>query len=132
MSFFLYLRPGLCVTQTMLHRHNARTPFSLEDDEHLVQFLAHRIPYKSSGGRLGNGVYKDLCDERRVLTSMTLEEHALTINQFRLLVIRGQSTIRGSLGATGIPRTNCSLTNVSTTKSTTNQTPPCPEIKVNT
>ena len=72
-SLLPYHCPGLCLTQTTLNRHNSRTPFSLEDDENLVQFLAHRIPYKDSGGRLGNGVYKDLCSDRRVAVFITHE-----------------------------------------------------------
>ncbi|EJD06095.1 uncharacterized protein FOMMEDRAFT_166374 [Fomitiporia mediterranea MF3/22] len=40
-----------------------RTEFTEDDDYHLAVYLARRIPHDESGGRMGEGVYKDLCDE---------------------------------------------------------------------
>ncbi|KAH8117639.1 hypothetical protein DFH11DRAFT_1504313 [Phellopilus nigrolimitatus] len=40
---------------------SARTEYSREDDRHLARYLARRLPDKESGGRQGNGVYKELC-----------------------------------------------------------------------
>lgn len=56
---------------------NSRNPFSSDDDEYLVKFLANRIPFKESGGRSGNGVYKDLCSDQRVFKFTTQVAYAL-------------------------------------------------------
>src|ERR1700742_4310658 len=34
--------------------------YTEEDDNHLVNYLAHRIPLKTHGGRFGHKIYKDL------------------------------------------------------------------------
>ncbi|TRM65764.1 hypothetical protein BD626DRAFT_627782 [Schizophyllum amplum] len=38
-----------------------RTNFTEEDERHLCEWMALKIPYKESGGRTGNKVYQQLC-----------------------------------------------------------------------
>lgn len=39
-----------------------RTPFTEEDEEHLCEWIATKIPYKETGGRTGNRLYQQLCE----------------------------------------------------------------------
>ncbi|KAF9569719.1 hypothetical protein CPC08DRAFT_652670 [Agrocybe pediades] len=39
-----------------------RTQFSEEDEEHLCQWIAAKIPYKETGGRTGNRLYQQLVE----------------------------------------------------------------------
>ncbi|KAF8506938.1 hypothetical protein F5888DRAFT_1646551 [Russula emetica] len=39
-----------------------RTQFTEEDEEHLCNWIAAKIPYKETGGRTGNRLYQQLCD----------------------------------------------------------------------
>ncbi|KAF8912817.1 hypothetical protein CPB84DRAFT_466280 [Gymnopilus junonius] len=39
-----------------------RTQFTEDDEEHLCQWIAAKIPYKETGGRTGNRLYQQLCD----------------------------------------------------------------------
>nr|AGK29856.1 FAD-binding protein [Volvariella volvacea] len=39
-----------------------RTQFTEEDEEHLCEWIAQKIPYKETGGRTGNRLYQQLCD----------------------------------------------------------------------
>lgn len=39
-----------------------RTQFTDEDEEHLCNWIAAKIPYKETGGRTGNRLYQQLCD----------------------------------------------------------------------
>ncbi|KAF9015313.1 hypothetical protein BDQ17DRAFT_1269058 [Cyathus striatus] len=39
-----------------------RTQFTEEDEEHLCNWIASKIPYKETGGRTGNRLYQQLCD----------------------------------------------------------------------
>ncbi len=39
-----------------------RTQFNEEDEEHLCNWIAAKIPYKETGGRTGNRLYQQLCD----------------------------------------------------------------------
>ncbi|KZV71277.1 hypothetical protein PENSPDRAFT_650757 [Peniophora sp. CONT] len=40
-----------------------RTPFTTEDEHHLCQWIAEKIPYKTTGGRTGNKLYQQLVDK---------------------------------------------------------------------
>ncbi|KAF7791953.1 hypothetical protein EIP86_002979 [Pleurotus ostreatoroseus] len=42
-----------------------RTHFTEDDEEHLCQWIAAKIPYKETGGRTGNRLYQQLCDMAR-------------------------------------------------------------------
>ncbi|CAL1696051.1 unnamed protein product [Somion occarium] len=39
-----------------------RTQFTDEDEEHLCNWIAAKIPYKETGGRTGNRLYQQLCE----------------------------------------------------------------------
>ncbi|KAH9857881.1 hypothetical protein C2E23DRAFT_719290 [Lenzites betulinus] len=39
-----------------------RTQFSQEDEKHLCEWIAAKIPYKETGGRTGNRLYQQLCE----------------------------------------------------------------------
>ncbi|KAF9056321.1 hypothetical protein BJ165DRAFT_1432603 [Panaeolus papilionaceus] len=39
-----------------------RTHFTEDDEEHLCNWIAAKIPYKETGGRTGNRLYQQLCD----------------------------------------------------------------------
>ncbi|KAH7883736.1 hypothetical protein F5I97DRAFT_1938415 [Phlebopus sp. FC_14] len=39
-----------------------RTQFTEEDEQHLCQWIATKIPYKETGGRTGNRLYQQLCE----------------------------------------------------------------------
>ncbi|KAF9480076.1 hypothetical protein BDN70DRAFT_878123 [Pholiota conissans] len=39
-----------------------RTQFTEQDEEHLCNWIAAKIPYKETGGRTGNRLYQQLCD----------------------------------------------------------------------
>ncbi|KAH9486777.1 hypothetical protein JR316_0000842 [Psilocybe cubensis] len=39
-----------------------RTQFTDQDEEHLCNWIAAKIPYKETGGRTGNRLYQQLCD----------------------------------------------------------------------
>ncbi|KAG5644746.1 hypothetical protein DXG03_007875 [Asterophora parasitica] len=39
-----------------------RTQFTDEDEEHLCDWIAAKIPYKETGGRTGNRLYQQLCE----------------------------------------------------------------------
>ncbi|KAI0048351.1 hypothetical protein FA95DRAFT_1539877 [Auriscalpium vulgare] len=39
-----------------------RTQFTPEDEEHLCNWIAAKIPYKETGGRTGNRLYQQLCE----------------------------------------------------------------------
>ncbi|KAI0068267.1 hypothetical protein BV25DRAFT_1875623 [Artomyces pyxidatus] len=39
-----------------------RTQFTEEDEEHLCNWIAAKIPYKETGGRTGNRLYQQLCE----------------------------------------------------------------------
>ncbi|KAH9937581.1 uncharacterized protein B0H18DRAFT_971309 [Fomitopsis serialis] len=39
-----------------------RTQFSDDDEEHLCDWIAAKIPYKKTGGRTGNRLYQQLCE----------------------------------------------------------------------
>ncbi|KIK71132.1 hypothetical protein GYMLUDRAFT_33264 [Collybiopsis luxurians FD-317 M1] len=41
-----------------------RTQFSEEDEQKLCEWIAAKIPYKSTGGRTGNKLYQQLCEMR--------------------------------------------------------------------
>lgn len=43
----------------MIHR---RTQFTEEDEQHLCEWIAAKIPYKETGGRTGNRLYQQLCE----------------------------------------------------------------------
>ena len=47
---------------TRLHP-GRRQEFSIDDDLQLVAYLARHAPDKAKSGRLGNKLYKDLCDD---------------------------------------------------------------------
>ncbi|KAG6911844.1 hypothetical protein DXG01_000091 [Tephrocybe rancida] len=40
-----------------------RTQFTEEDEEHLCNWIASKIPYKETGGRTGNRLYQQLCEQ---------------------------------------------------------------------
>ncbi|THH20002.1 hypothetical protein EW146_g1267 [Bondarzewia mesenterica] len=40
-----------------------RTQFTEEDEEHLCNWIAAKIPYKETGGRTGNRLYQQLCEQ---------------------------------------------------------------------
>ncbi|EDR15052.1 uncharacterized protein LACBIDRAFT_300808 [Laccaria bicolor S238N-H82] len=40
-----------------------RTQFTDEDEEHLCNWIAAKIPYKETGGRTGNRLYQQLCEQ---------------------------------------------------------------------
>ncbi|KAF6766348.1 hypothetical protein DFP72DRAFT_15044 [Ephemerocybe angulata] len=40
-----------------------RTQFTDDDEERLCQWIADKIPYKSTGGRTGNRLYQQLCEQ---------------------------------------------------------------------
>ncbi|VDB99720.1 unnamed protein product [Peniophora sp. CBMAI 1063] len=40
-----------------------RTPFTDEDEHHLCQWIAEKIPYKNTGGRTGNKLYQQLVEK---------------------------------------------------------------------
>ncbi|KAF9452620.1 hypothetical protein P691DRAFT_825759 [Macrolepiota fuliginosa MF-IS2] len=40
-----------------------RTQFTEDDEEHLCQWIAQKIPYKETGGRTGNRLYQQLCEQ---------------------------------------------------------------------
>ena len=42
--------------------HCRRTQFTEEDEEHLCNWIAAKIPYKETGGRTGNRLYQQLCE----------------------------------------------------------------------
>lgn len=46
----------------------SRTPFTNDDDLHLAKYLARRIPYKDSGGRTGQVIYKQLEEQASPFT----------------------------------------------------------------
>ncbi|KAH9946781.1 hypothetical protein B0H21DRAFT_692995 [Amylocystis lapponica] len=39
-----------------------RTQFTEQDEEHLCEWIAAKIPYKETGGRTGNRLYQQLCE----------------------------------------------------------------------
>jgi hypothetical protein len=39
-----------------------RTQFTEQDENHLCDWIAAKIPYKETGGRTGNRLYQQLCD----------------------------------------------------------------------
>ncbi|KAI0374278.1 hypothetical protein BV20DRAFT_1033136 [Pilatotrama ljubarskyi] len=39
-----------------------RTQFTKEDEQHLCDWIAAKIPYKETGGRTGNRLYQQLCE----------------------------------------------------------------------
>lgn len=39
-----------------------RTQFTEQDEQHLCNWIAAKIPYKETGGRTGNRLYQQLCD----------------------------------------------------------------------
>ncbi|KAI0651747.1 hypothetical protein C8Q79DRAFT_899456 [Trametes meyenii] len=39
-----------------------RTQFTAEDEQHLCEWIAAKIPYKETGGRTGNRLYQQLCE----------------------------------------------------------------------
>ncbi|KAL1952063.1 hypothetical protein VTO73DRAFT_1212 [Trametes versicolor] len=39
-----------------------RTQFSRDDEQHLCDWIAAKIPYKETGGRTGNRLYQQLCE----------------------------------------------------------------------
>ncbi|KAH8100632.1 hypothetical protein BXZ70DRAFT_165025 [Cristinia sonorae] len=41
-----------------------RTQFTEQDEEHLCNWIAAKIPYKETGGRTGNRLYQQLCELR--------------------------------------------------------------------
>ncbi|TFK41009.1 hypothetical protein BDQ12DRAFT_418735 [Crucibulum laeve] len=43
-------------------RPGEETQFTEEDEEHLCNWIAAKIPYKETGGRTGNRLYQQLCD----------------------------------------------------------------------
>jgi len=47
-----------------------RTQFTEEDEEHLCNWIAAKIPYKETGGRTGNRLYQQLCDMVRHLANL--------------------------------------------------------------
>ncbi|KAJ7107620.1 hypothetical protein C8R43DRAFT_1099942 [Mycena crocata] len=40
-----------------------RTQFTEEDEQHLAGWIASKIPYKETGGRTGNRLYQQLCEQ---------------------------------------------------------------------
>ncbi|KAG6845998.1 hypothetical protein H0H87_011046 [Tephrocybe sp. NHM501043] len=40
-----------------------RTQFTEDDEEHLCNWIASKIPYKETGGRTGNRLYQQLCEQ---------------------------------------------------------------------
>ncbi|KAG6850837.1 hypothetical protein H0H93_008140, partial [Arthromyces matolae] len=40
-----------------------RTQFTEQDEEHLCTWIAAKIPYKETGGRTGNRLYQQLCEQ---------------------------------------------------------------------
>ncbi|EKM83753.1 hypothetical protein AGABI1DRAFT_117233 [Agaricus bisporus var. burnettii JB137-S8] len=40
-----------------------RTQFTEADEEHLCEWIAQKIPYKETGGRTGNRLYQQLCEQ---------------------------------------------------------------------
>ena len=47
---------------------SSRNEYTKEDDLHLMEYIARRIPCKSMGGRLGNKIYKELLERVREAT----------------------------------------------------------------
>lgn len=44
-----------------------RQEYTHDDDMHLAAYIASRIPLKEEGGRTGNVIYKELCEEVRLI-----------------------------------------------------------------
>jgi len=61
---FILLFPEAKTWADIIHR---RTQFTEEDEEHLCNWIAAKIPYKETGGRTGNRLYQQLCDMVRHL-----------------------------------------------------------------
>lgn len=40
-----------------------RTQFTEQDEENLCNWIAAKIPYKETGGRTGNRLYQQLCEQ---------------------------------------------------------------------
>lgn len=45
-----------------IYRPIRRTHFTEEDEQHLCDWIAAKIPFKETGGRTGNRLYQQLCD----------------------------------------------------------------------
>jgi hypothetical protein len=55
--------PLICCVAVFTHDFLCRrTQFTGEDEEHLCNWIAAKIPYKETGGRTGNRLYQQLCD----------------------------------------------------------------------
>jgi hypothetical protein len=90
-----------------LFPHPLHSLFSDEDDEHLIDYLAHRIPVKEHGGRSGQKVYKELLDHvRGITTTLDLRLYAI----LRRGYIRGQSATLGPVGWSDTKREPWTLT----------------------
>ncbi len=46
----------------MANFRDRRTQFTEQDEEHLCNWIAAKIPYKETGGRTGNRLYQQLCE----------------------------------------------------------------------
>lgn len=42
------------------YMRRARVDFSVDDDDHLIAYIALKVPTKDDGGRIGNKIYEDL------------------------------------------------------------------------
>lgn len=52
-------------------------PYTEEDEEHLIQWLAIRMPHKEDGGRAGNLEWQQLCERAKVRRIFFLLSHSL-------------------------------------------------------
>lgn len=83
----------------MILIHFRRTQFTEEDEEHLSEWIAQKIPYKETGGRTGNRLYQQLCEQVSSWPSTTTHID----NCFRQTQnTAGSRGILGNLGANGI------------------------------
>ena len=50
---------------SLLMRPDRRRQFTAEDEDNMCQWIAEKIPYKEIGGRTGNRLYQQLCEQVR-------------------------------------------------------------------
>lgn len=79
-----------------------RTEFTKRDDKHLGAYIAKRIPRKEDGGRTGNVIYRELCNEvrRKISHSVTSDKTFLTRSTRNS--IHGHPGTRGTRGGPDI------------------------------
>lgn len=82
-----------------------RTQFTEQDEQHLCNWIAAKIPYKETGGRTGNRLYQQLCD--LVSPKLPANFHiGFTAHSFRAETqnIHGLLVTLGNPGERGIRR----------------------------